>query len=359
MITRRQFTIGASTLSAMLGGAAAAIAATPVMRWANASGFASPQLANGTIGMHPKLGFYKEEGIELEVLNMLGSATTIQNVVSKVCEFASLSPVSYLPLKAKNPKVDLTVPYVWLRPMHTQLYVLPNSPYQKVADLKGKNIGFINQSDTSYQMARQMFKELGLDVDQDVTWTSTGAGIPAAKALVDGTVDALAGADTNIALLEIAGYSYRGLPNIGLVSQLFGLAWGVRRSALEEDRKFYVGLFRGMTKSTIFAQANPELATRLHYDLYPEAVPKGVPFEQAVKEAQKVLEVRKNKWLPSSSPGGDPRFGGQTAKDWEAWLQFAGLEDQIKGTSVLYTNELLDEVNNFDQAAIKKMALQG
>ena len=65
------------------------------MRWANASGFASPQLANGTIGMHPKLGFYAKESIKLEVLNMAGSATTIQNLISNVVDFASLSPISY------------------------------------------------------------------------------------------------------------------------------------------------------------------------------------------------------------------------------------------------------------------------
>jgi NitT/TauT family transport system substrate-binding protein len=111
-----------------------------------------------------------------------------------------------------------------------------------------------------------------------------------------------------------------------------------------------------MAKSTIFAHENPELATRLHYELYPEAVPKGIPFEQAVKEAQKVLEVRKDKWLPGKGPGTDPRFGGQTNSDWEAWLQFTGLEGQVKDLSSLYTNELLDEVNAFDHEAIRKMA---
>jgi NitT/TauT family transport system substrate-binding protein len=358
MLSRRQFSIGL--------GVGAATCVLPrqsfaqgktTMRWANASGFASPQLANGTIGMHPDLGFYAEENINLEVLNMQGSATTIQNVITNVVDFASLSPISYLPLKADNPNVDVVVPFVWLRPMHTQLYVLPDSPIKTVADLAGKTIGFINQADTSYLMARQMFKELGIDADQNVSWVSTGAGIPAAQALKNGKVDALAGADTNIAILEIAGYSFRGLPNIGLVSELFGLAWGVRRSSLEKNRKAYVGLFRGMAKSTIFANANPERATRLHYELYPEAVPTGIPLDQAVDEAQRILSARKNKWMPATGSGADSRIGGQTEDDWRKWLAFTGLSGRIKDVSSLYNTELLDEVNDFDHEAIRKMAL--
>ena len=53
----------------------------------------------------------------------------------------------------------MIVPFVWLRPIHTQLFVLPDSPIQKVSDLSGKTIGFVNQADTSYLMARRMFSE--------------------------------------------------------------------------------------------------------------------------------------------------------------------------------------------------------
>lgn len=360
MLTRRQFSKGLAL------GAGAATLPTPgfaagvtTMRWANASGFASPQLANGTIGMHPKLGFYAKESIKLEVLNMAGSATTIQNLISNVVDFASLSPISYLPLKAKNPNVDMIVPFVWLRPIHTQLFVLPDSPIQKVSDLAGKTIGFVNQADTSYLMARRMFSELGIDPDQKVNWISTGQGVPAGRALKDGTVQALAFADSNMAILEIAGFLGRGLPNVGLVSKLFGLAWGVRKSSLKENRKAYIGLFRGMVKSTIFAHTNPKLATRLHYELYPEAVPTGVSLDKAVDDAQRILTARKDKWLPGTGPGADTRFGGQTEEDWRNWLKFTGLTDKITDINSLYTNELLDEVNDFDHEAIKKMAMAG
>lgn len=355
MLNRRVFVTGLTA-----AGTAAfhrpARAANRVMRWANASGFASPQLANDTVGMHPKLGFYQQEGIELQLLNMQGSATTIQNVIAGNCEVASLSPVSYLPLIVENPKVDLTVPYVWLRPIHTQIFVAPNTPFQKIADLKGKTIGFVNQADTAYRMARQMFTELHIDPDQDVSWLPVGQGVPAGRALASGQIDGYAAADTVAATLENSKFAFRGLANIGLVSKLFGLGWGTRRSALKENRKAYVGLFRAMTKTTIFTYTNPERAIQLHFELYPESVPKGIPLEQAVRDAQHILQARRDKWLPAKPSQGDPRFGGQTVQDWRDWAQFTGLS--LPDPSVVYNTDLLDEVNDFDHDAIRRMAKQ-
>ena len=358
----RRLTIAATAAATATAIATAAIprrarAATTTIRWANASGFASPQLANDTVGMHPSLGFYAQEGIDLQVLNMQGSATTIQNVVARNCEIASLSPVSYLPLLAQNPRVDLTVPYVWLRPIHTQIFVLPTSPAKTIADLKGRTIGFINAADTANLMARRMLTDQGIDPENDITWTAVGPGIPAARALKSGQIDAYAAADTVAAQLETAGFAFRPLPNIGLVSKLFGLAWGARRSALADptERKTYAGLFRAMTKSTIFTYTNPRAATHLHFDLYPEAVPKGIPLDQAIEEAQHVLQARKEKWLPGPA---DPRFGGQTPEDWRAWAEFTQTTGKLPDPAAIYTTALLDEANAFDQDAIRKLAAQ-
>lgn len=358
MLNRRHFTTGlASAALAATSGRSRAAGIT--MRWGNASGFPSPQLAYGTVGMHAKLGFYAQEGIDLEVLNLQGSALTMQSVLQGSCEFATISPISFLPLVAANPSLDLVVPYVWLRQLHTGVHVLPDSPYQKVADLRGKNIGCWNTSDTSYSMARQMVKELGFQADRDFDWTTVGLGLPAGKALHDNKVDALAYADTEVARLELAGFPMRQLPNVGTVTRLFGLGWGVRRSALKQQRKAYVGLMRGMAKSTIFTYANPELATRLHFELFPEAKPKGIDLEKAIKESQHSLNARKDKWFPAAGDTSDPRIGGQTQANWEEWLRFTQLDQKIKDASILFTNEILDEANDFDQEAIRKMAQQG
>jgi hypothetical protein len=87
-------------------------------------------------------------------------------------------------------------------------------------------------------------------------------------------------------------------------------------------------------------------------------LPTGVPLDRAVDEAQRILSARKDKWLPGTGPGADPRFGGQTEEDWQNWLKFTGLTGQLD-VGGLYTNELLDEVNDFDHEAIKKMAMEG
>ena len=164
--------------------------------------------------------------------------------------------------------------------------------------------------------------------------------------------------DRSAATLENSKFAFRGLANVGLVSKLFGLAWGARRSALAENRKAYVGLFRAMTKTTIFTYANPERAIQLHFELYPESVPKGIPLEQAVREAQHILQARRDKWLPAKPGQGDPRFGGQTAQDWRDYAQFTGLSARLPDLSILYNTDLLAEANDFDHDAIRKMAKQ-
>ena len=82
---------------------------------------------------------------------------------------------------------------------------------------------------------------------------------------------------------------------------------------------------------------------------------KGKTDDEAMKEAMHVVNSRKDKWLPGSWAK-DKRWGAHSKEEWEAQVKFAGLEAQVKDVSPFFTNELLDEVNKFDAAAIVKMA---
>ena len=49
-------------------------------------------------------------------------------------------------------------------------------------------------------------------------------------------------------------------------------------------------------------------------------------------------------------------MGGSTLKEWQALVCFVQAEDKIKDASVLFTNDLLDDVNKFDRKAIQDQA---
>jgi NitT/TauT family transport system substrate-binding protein len=266
-----------------------------------------------------------------------------------------MSPASYLPIVAKNPALNIVSCYVWLRQNQTLVGVKPDSPYQSIADLKGKRIGIRNQGDTGYFGTMAMLKELGLDPAKDVEWPAVGGGGPAGQALYSGQIDAIAIWDAELARVEIAGFKLRYLPNTPGARKLFGSADGVNRTLLKEHPDWLARHFRAQAKSTIFAHANPELAVRLHWQLYPESKPKGKGEEEALKDALYILKMRMDKWFAAPWQD-DKRMGASTPEEWSAWIAFTGTEDRIKDPAALFTNELIDEINAFDRGAVLEQA---
>src|SRR5215471_21418593 len=352
MLTRRRFNILAGSARLALAAPSGARAqALPVVRLGNAAGLIDTQVIFLTMGQHPRLNYYEEEGCRMDILNMSGVGQSIQAVASSNCDTSAISPVGFLGVYAKNPNLDIIFPYCWLRQAHWSGAVKPDSPIKSLAELKGKSIGIRNQGDTGYFGARAMFKELGIDPDKDVDWVSIGEGGPAGEAIYRGRVDAMAFWDGSFARIEIAGFPLRQLPNSPGTAKLFGNCYGVRRSALAKDRDLYVRFFRAMAKGTVFSHANPELAIRLHWEIYPESKPKGKTDKEAFDEALKVVQSRMDKWFAGPTQP-DKRMGAMSREEWQAQVAFAGLEGQVKDVSPVFTTELIDEINRFDADAI-------
>jgi NitT/TauT family transport system substrate-binding protein len=357
MITRRGFiqVSGAAGAAVVLSNRFAD-AQLPKLRQGNAAGITDAQLAFETVGQHPRLNYYKDEGVDIEILNMTGSAQTLQALAAGNVEFTNLAPPIYAQGFAKNPDMNVISAYVWMRQVHWSVTVKPESPIRDLRELKGKKIGIRNTGDTGFFGAKAMFKELGFDPEKDFEWISVDRGAPAAQALARGQVDALAIWDAEYARIENLGIvKLRHLPNTPGMKDLFGGSFGVNRSALKANRDRLVRLFRGMAKSTVFAAANPELAIRLHWQVYPETKPKGKSDEEALREALHVIKTRTWKWLPADFHE-DKRIGGSTLREWQALVRFVNLQDQIRDANVLFTNELLDDVNEFDRKAIEDQA---
>ena len=357
MITRRQFLeVTGATGAAVVLRNRLADAQMPTLRMGNAAGITDAQLTFATVGQHPKLNYYKEEGIEMEVLNMAGSAQTLQALAANNVEFTNLAPPIYAQGLAKNPDLNIISAYVWMRQVHWSVTVKPDSPLKDLRELKGKKIGIRNTGDTGFFGAKAMFKEIGLDPERDFEWISVGSGAPAAQALDRGQVDALAIWDAEYARIENLGLTkLRHLPNTPGMKDLFGGAYGVNRSAFKANRDKLVRLFRGMAKSTVFAAANPELAIRMHWQVYPETKPKGKSDADALRDALNVIKTRTWKWIPAAHHE-DKRLGGSTLREWQALVRFVQAEDKIKDASILFTNDLLDDVNKFDRKAIEDQA---
>lgn len=86
--------------------------------------------------------------------------------------------------------------------------------------------------------------------------------------------------------------------------------------------------------------------------MYPEATPKGKSLEQQV--AAILTTVRKRAPLYSPLNRSAAKWGYMDQKDWIDTAGVLGL--QVPDLSQIYTNDLIDEINNFDAEAIKTEA---
>ncbi|MCC7346685.1 MAG: ABC transporter substrate-binding protein [Variibacter sp.] len=355
MITRRGFNAGLVAGAAALNVGAARAAEVKTIRLGNASGVIDVQAMFMTIGKHKALGYFAEEGVDLEMINMTAAGQITQSLMTNQLETSAVNPLIYLNLLAKDPKLDMTYPYCFIRQPHWYVGVKPDSPIKSLAELRGKKVGFKHQSDGGWFGALAMLREIGIDPDKEIEWVPIGDGGPAGNAVYRGMVDAYALWDGAFARVAVAGFPMRALPNSPGMQKLFANGFAVRRSELKKNRAMFVGFFRAMAKSTVFAFTNPDAAIRLHWEVYPETKPKGKTDKEAHAEARMIVDSRKDKWFaPPWDP--DKRLGAMNKAGWEAYVDFAGLKGKVADVTPAFTNDLLDEVNAFDKAAIEAKA---
>lgn len=364
MIDRRSFVRGAAGLG-LAGSSAlwpARAQALKPMRMGNAAGINDAQQCYATCGRHPRLGYYKAEGVDLEFVNMSNVSQTMQAIATNEVAFGTLVPGLYLPALAKNPTLGVVSVYNWMPRQGSTLAVKPSSPIKTIADLKGMRIGIRNQGDSGIFVMRAMMREIGVD-DSTLQFIAVGDGGVAGTALHQDRVDAIASYDTAAARIELAGFALRYLPLTPAFARVTSATFGVSKKLLAEDRKSLVGLFRAMAKSTLFARANLAQAINIHWALYPESKSKTKSEDESRKEFEFLLKDRKNNWVRGED---DPekRMGSVNASEAKALVALAAetsgdpqLGAKLGDTSAIFVNDLVDEINAFDKAAVVQQAL--
>jgi NitT/TauT family transport system substrate-binding protein len=232
------------------------------------------------------------------------------------------------------------------------LAVAADSPIQKAADLKGKNIGVTNLASAGVVVARAQVAAAGLDPDRDVNIVVAGEGAQPAALLRSRQVDALSQFDTQYALIANAGVPMRYLDR-SQIERFPGNGFLALEDSLKTRRKDLVGLARAYAKGTIFTLNNPEAAVRIVYEVFPETRPTGKDEATAVREDIKVLEARMPHFL--LEPAGVKRWGESSQVNYRDYIDFLvkwGVLKQKVETTDLITNELIEEINRLDAGKV-------
>ena len=300
------------------------------------------------------LGYWKDEGLDVSVTSVEGSAAGLQQLGSGNIQIVSIGPEEIVIGREKGVKIKGF--YVQARETIYRIVVAADSPIQGVAQLRGKTIGVPALASGSVPFSKALVASVGIDPEKDLKILAVGVGAPGRLALQQKQVDALALWDTLQASIENSGLPLRRL-DLPMVQEMLGQTIASRDDLIADNAAVLIGFARGVAKATLFGVTNPEAAVRIHWKAYPQTRPQGVEEAKAMKEALHVFKSRFDLQRVDNRP--DKRYGIGTPEQWEKLKAIYKDQKLVEGTvpaADYYTSALLAEINRFDQAAVIRQA---
>lgn len=203
-INRRLFTAGAALAAASLGLPALAADAKPeksklaIAVGGKASFYYLP------LTIAEQLGYFKAEGLDVEISDFAGGARALQAVVGGSADVVSGAYEHTINLQNKGQMFQAFVlqgraPQIALGVSNK---TLPH--YKKVADLKGRKIGVTAPGSSTNMMANLVLSRAGLKAG-DVSFIGVGTSAGALAAMRSGQIDAICNIDPVMTMLEQKG----------------------------------------------------------------------------------------------------------------------------------------------------------
>jgi NitT/TauT family transport system substrate-binding protein len=299
------------------------------------------------------LGYFEEEGIDLEMIPVSGgTGACLQLLAAGQADISAPSPDVVLSAAAEGQDLGLEYFYEVAPEFLFDATVPPDSDITSFADLEGATIGLASLGGSFEIFARTGLEDSGVDPDS-VSFVAVGTEAAAAEALAAGDIDALVINDVRYAALEAAGYEFRYLEKPGVTAELFGAGLVGRTAWIEENPDAAAGYARAYQKSVIFAQANPEAAVQIHWELYPQFAP---PGDTSAALADGVATLERRISVIDDDGSAERPYGEFTDGSWEAYVDFLGLGDGIEDVTEFYTNDVAAEVGEIDADAIREEA---
>ncbi|HVZ45492.1 MAG TPA: ABC transporter substrate-binding protein [Ramlibacter sp.] len=301
------------------------------------------------------LGYYKEEGIRLEFFPLGSYPATLDGLRVGTLEFGTVATTVNLPLMAKGESLPIRNFMEYTYPFKWGIAVKPESKIRQVTDLKGKRVGIPFFGSADLEVGKLVLGLTGMDPERDVQWIAVGEGTPGGLAIDREDIDALFTYDSHLAAIEAAGIAVRYLPLPAKVPKVGGwwLGGSVKRFSEPEYRRWAVAFGRSVAKANIFIRENPEAAAYLFITRYPETAPAGQSVPEKVKSILKFVEKRAPLYAPYDKAV--TKWGYTKKEEMMDELDFNKVRGKVD-PALLWTNELIDDINHFDAEKIRRQA---
>jgi len=300
------------------------------------------------------LGYWKEEGLEVEVVTNRGSAAAIQLVLGGRADAAYGNPTTAM--KAVQKDSNLKFYYTSLRGDIFGIAIPEGSDLTGLSDLKGKTIGVSSFASGGANYGKALLATAGLK-EGDFDMIEVGVGARAAGALKSDQVQALSLWDSAYQAMNNSEINFSQIIQDPRAKYFVAGSLTVKGEEIEKRRKMLVGLARGIAKAQLFQEINPEASVRIHWKVYPQSAPREGVTDEAVADEVKVVTTRTE--MQSANAVGTNRFGDIPKENMDKFQEYLVTVGDLPGAIDVgnyYTNDLIDEINNFDRDAIIQQA---
>lgn len=149
-------------------------------------------------------GFFKDEGLDPEMVDAGSGTKTLQTVIGGAADVGQGSYEHTIRVQPKG--VDLVAFQIHGR-LGGHVLVIPKkseASIKSIKDLKGKKIGITSPGSATHIFFGRLAELADMKVD-DFSYISVGTGPGAVAALRSGQLDALVGLDPNVSEMDLAG----------------------------------------------------------------------------------------------------------------------------------------------------------
>jgi NitT/TauT family transport system substrate-binding protein len=294
------------------------------------------------IAVATKFGWFKQEGIEVELVNFPGSSDCVRNVATGevLVAVATPEPVAILQQTGVNTQVFYTA----YRRNIFGVAVPVDSSIKTYADLKDKKIGVTSMASAGVVLARSATSDAGLDPDRDIRVVISGQPAQSVILLQRKEIDAVSQWDTQYTLMGLAGLPMRMLED-PLIDSFPANSLVASSDSIKNKRDLLVRLARAYTMGVAYTLKNTRQAAAIFQEVYPQIVPTGLAPEAALDRTATLLKTVSEKWT-LDKPG--ETWGESDLKIYQSyldWLVRAKILKQPMDAKEIATNELVGDIN--------------
>jgi NitT/TauT family transport system substrate-binding protein len=312
------------------------------------NGAAAPALDTARLDLAKELGFFREEGLDVEIRYGRGAGLAAQLAANDKVDIAV---ITYEPVIIGHDK-GIGGKFFYQNTSRVIYYVATpeDGPVRTAADLAGRKIGVASLGSAAVTVAKGILRTAGVS-PETVTFLPVGFGEQAANALRTKQVDALALWDGGYAPLVSSGMKLRFIRHPKLVGG--GNAGLFASNATIAARKGDLERFaRAFTKATIFALENPDAAIRIFWKANPGGKKQG-------DEAEALRQMRIEMDFVSETFGSSGKFGHVNRELFGAYIDTLREEGEVTNppaVATLVTDDLLGLSDQVDAGAVRAFA---